>query len=109
MSLLAFFVVTRAIPDYEGEAAIPLSHRFAFLKQPTIAITLSVTFFVFIGFSVVDTYIAPYLTVVMPTMETKISFVLLILGIGSLIGSRLGGFLADRFGIMRTLLISIAT
>lgn len=107
LSLLALFAVARTIPALEGEAAVPLGQRFSFLKQPRIAITLSVTFFVFIGFSVVDTYITPYLTAVMPTMESKISVILLVLGIGSLIGSRLGGFLADRIGIMRTLFVSM--
>ena len=108
LSLLALFAVARYIPDLEGESPVPLSQRFSFLKQPRIAITLSVTFFVFVGFSVVDTYITPYLTAVMPSMESSISVILLILGIGSLIGSRLGGFLADRIGRMRTLLISMA-
>jgi len=106
-SLLATFAVARTIPAIEGEAAVPLSKRLAFLKQPRVAVTLGVTFLVFIGFSVVDTYITPFLTTVMPTMEREISVILMILGIGSLIGSRLGGFLADRIGIARTLLGSM--
>lgn len=107
-SLIAVFAVARTIPALEGGAAVPLGQRFVFLKQPRIAITLGVTFFVFIGFSVVDTYITPFLTAVMPTMEPKMSIILLTLGIGSLIGSKLGGFLADRIGIVRTLFVSMA-
>lgn len=106
-SVLAAIVVARAIPATEGEASIPLGDRLAFLKQPRIAITLGVTFFVFIGFSVVDTYITPFLASIMPQMESKMSVILLILGIGSLIGSRFGGFLADRIGIVRTLFSSM--
>jgi len=106
-SLLATFAVARTIPAIEGETAVPLSKRLAFLKQPRVAVTLGVTFLVFIGFSVVDTYITPFLSTVMPTMEREISVILMTLGIGSLIGSRLGGFLADRIGIARTLLGSI--
>lgn len=107
-SLLATFAVARTIPAMKGEAAVPLGKRLALLKQPRIAITLGVTFFVFIGFSVVDTYITPFLTAVMPTMEQEISVILMTLGIGSMIGSKLGGFLADRIGIVRTLLGSMA-
>ncbi|MDQ0202086.1 MFS transporter [Neobacillus ginsengisoli] len=108
LSLLATFAVARAIPAMEGEGAVPLGKRFALLKQPRIMVTLGVTFFVFIGFSIVDTYITPFLKAVMPTMEREISIILMTLGIGSLIGSRLGGFLADRIGKVRTLLGSMA-
>jgi DHA1 family putative efflux transporter-like MFS transporter len=38
--------------------------------------------------------------------EQEMSSVLFALGIASLIGSKLGGFLADRIGIARTLIIS---
>ncbi|WP_404580072.1 MFS transporter [Paenibacillus sp. RC254] len=108
LCLVAVFLVAKFIPAMEGEASVPLSRRLSFLKQPRIAITLGVTFFVFVGFSVVDTYITPFLAAVMPTMESKMSVILLTLGIGSLMGSRLGGFLADRIGIIRTLFCSMA-
>lgn len=68
-----------------------------------VALMLSVTLFVFVGFSAIDTYITPFLTAVMPGMEDKISIVLMILGVGSLIGSKTGGFLADKIGINNTI------
>ena len=108
LCLLAVFLVAKFIPAMDGEASVPLSRRLAFLKQPRIAITLGVTFFVFVGFSAVDTYITPFLSAVMPTMESKMSVILLTLGVGSLMGSRLGGFLADRIGVIRTLFCSMA-
>jgi DHA1 family putative efflux transporter-like MFS transporter len=108
LCLVAVFLVAKFIPAMEGEASVPLSQRLSFMKKPRIAITLGVTFFVFVGFSVVDTYITPLLAAVIPTMESKMSVILLTLGIGSLIGSRLGGILADRIGIMRTLFCSMA-
>lgn len=108
LSLLAVFAVSRTIPAIEGEASVPLGKRLALLKNPRIAVALGMTFFVFIGFSIVDTYITPYLKAAMPTMERELSVILMTLGIGSLIGSRLGGFLADRIGIVRTLLGSMA-
>jgi MFS transporter, DHA1 family, putative efflux transporter len=107
-SLLATFAVARTIPAMEGEASVPLGKRLALLKQPRIGVALGVTFFVFIGYSVVNTYITPFLASVMPRMDREISVILFALGIGSLIGSRLGGFLADRIGIARTLFGSMA-
>jgi DHA1 family putative efflux transporter-like MFS transporter len=105
--LFALLVIKRSIPALEGDASVPLTKRFALLKNPKIAFMLSVTVFVFIGFSIIDTYITPFLTAAMPMMEDKISIVLMILGIGSLIGSKTGGFLADRIGINRTILSAI--
>jgi len=103
LCLLALFIIRKTIPTFEGEASIPLAKRFALLKNPRITLMLSVTLFVFIGFSIIDTYITPFLIEAMPMMQEKISIILMILGIGSLIGSKAGGFLADRIGISRTI------
>jgi DHA1 family putative efflux transporter-like MFS transporter len=106
-SLLAIFAVARTIPATGGEAPVPLGKQFALLKKPRITITLGVTFLVFIGYSAVNTYITPFLASVMPMMERKMSVILFALGIASLIGSKLGGFLADRIGTARTLVSSM--
>jgi MFS transporter, DHA1 family, putative efflux transporter len=102
-SLLAIFAVARTIPATEGETAVPLGQQFALLKKPRIAVALGVTFFMFISYSVVNTYITPFLASVMPMSEREMSVILFALGIASLIGSKLGGFLADRIGTARTL------
>jgi DHA1 family putative efflux transporter-like MFS transporter len=59
----------------------------------------------FISYSAVYTYIAPLLTSFIS--EQHISMVLFVIGVASLIGSKLGGFSADRFGIARTLIIGM--
>ncbi|WP_148358655.1 MFS transporter [Peribacillus simplex] len=107
-SLLAIFAVARTIPVMESEAAVSLGKRLALLKNPRVALTLGVTFFVFISYSILNTYITPFLTAVIPTMKGKLSIILLSMGIASLIGSKVGGLLADRIGIVRTLVGSMA-
>jgi DHA1 family putative efflux transporter-like MFS transporter len=102
-TLLGIFAVARAIPSTEGEAPVPLGKQFALLKNPKIAVALGVTFFVFIGYSVMNTYITPFLTSVMAMGEREVSVILFALGIASLIGSKLGGLLSDRIGTARTL------
>ena len=103
-SIFAVFAIARTIPEMENEEAVSLSQRLALLKSPQLAITLFITFFVFIGFSIMDTYITPYLAFKMPNADHAISGILLAMGIASMVGSKLGGFLADRMGISRTLL-----
>lgn len=107
-SLMAIFGVVRTIPVMEAEASVSLGKRLALLKNPRVALTLGVTFFVFISYSMLNTYITPFLTAVMPTMEEKLSMILLAMGLASLIGSKVGGLLADRIGIIRTLVGSMA-
>jgi MFS transporter, DHA1 family, putative efflux transporter len=106
-TLLGMFAVARMIPSTEGEAPVPLGKQFALLKNPKIAYALGVTFFVFIGYSVVNTYITPFLASVMALSEREMSVILFALGIASLIGSKLGGFLSDRVGTARTLVGSM--
>ncbi|MCW0120752.1 MFS transporter [Bacillus subtilis] len=106
-SMLAIFAVARTIPAIEGEGSISLGKRLVLLKNHRIAVTLCITFFVFVSYSMLNTYITPFLTIVMPQMKGKISAILFAMGIASLIGSKIGGFLADRIGIVRTLIVSM--
>lgn len=101
-SLISIFAVARTIPSIVNEVPIPLREQLALLKKPKITISLCVSFFMFVSYSVVNTYIAPFLTSTIPIIEGEISVVLFVLGIASLIGSKLGGFLADRFGAVAT-------
>lgn len=107
LSLTGCFAVRRFLPAVEGNAPVPFSRQLSLLKRPNIAATLAVTFFVFIGYSVINTYITPFLTSVKTMNEQEISSILFALGIASLIGSKLGGVLADRIGITRTLIGSM--
>lgn len=106
-TVMGVFAVAKTIPSTKVEAHVPLGKQLALLKNPKIAIALAVTFFVFIGYSVVNTYITPLLTSVMLLSEGVVSAVLFALGIASLFGSKLGGFMADRVGTARTLVISM--
>lgn len=103
LTLLGIFVVAKAIPSAKGSAPVPLGKQFGLLKSPKIALALSVTLFVFIGYSMMNTYITPFLTSGISVAERNVSFILFALGIASLIGSKLGGFLSDRIGTARTL------
>lgn len=105
--LLGMLGVAWTIPSTAGEAPKPLSMQFAQLKKPKVAISLGITFFVFIGYSVLNTYIVPLLASIRLMSEQEMSSILFSLGIASLAGSKLGGFLADRIGITRTLVGSM--
>ena len=58
---------------------------------------------------VVYTYLAPLLTETMGWGRYGITLALIVFGVGAVIGNVLGGFLADRFGPVRTLLFLSST
>ena len=108
LSLLGSLAVARLLPAMAGETPTPLGKQFALLKKPEISAALGMTLFVFISYSVVNTYIMPFMATVRPMSEQEMSSILFALGIASLIGSKLGGFFADRVGITCTLISSLA-
>ncbi|MCM3172219.1 MFS transporter [Paenibacillus sp. MER 99-2] len=108
LGILAMIVIALTIPSSEGEAPIPLKKQLALLKQPRILFALFVTFFWLGGYSIAYTYISPYLLSVANMNETLLSSALLAFGIASLIGSKIGGYSTDRWGVKRTLLLGMS-
>ncbi|MFC9709506.1 MFS transporter [Paenibacillus sp. NPDC056933] len=108
LGIIAMVVIASTIPSSEGETPVPLKKQLALLKQPRIGFALLVTFFWLGGYSIAYTYISPYLVSIAGMSETLLSSALLAFGIASLIGSKSGGFSADRLGVKRTLLMGMA-
>lgn len=104
LGLLAMLIISLTIPQTQGDAPIPLREQAALLKRPKIVLSLFVSFFWLGGYSLAYTYIAPYLLSVTGMNESTLNTALLAFGIASLIGSKLGGYSADRWGVYRTLL-----
>ncbi|BBH22242.1 putative MFS-type transporter YbcL [Paenibacillus baekrokdamisoli] len=103
LGIAAMFIISIAIPQTDGEEPVPLRQQLALLKQPRIVVALLVTFFWIAGYSITYTYISPFLLTVTKMSEQGVSAGLFAFGIASLIGSKLGGFSTDRWGVSRTL------
>lgn len=102
--IIALIVIAMTIPRIKGDKPVPLLQQFALLKKPEVALGLGITFFWLGGYSLAYTYISPYLLDVSGVGEDMLSIVLLAFGIASLIGSKIGGYSADKKGIPFTLL-----
>lgn len=83
-TLLGFIAIAITIPSMQSEAPISLGEQLALLKNPKIAFALGVSLFVFIGYSVVNTYITPFLTSAISISGRGVSVILFALGIASL-------------------------
>ncbi|MBR8660946.1 DHA1 family putative efflux transporter-like MFS transporter [Brevibacillus aydinogluensis] len=101
--LVAMFILYAILPRVQGDKPMPLSKQLAFLKNGNVALGLTITFFWLGGYSVAYTYISPYLLNVAGLKEGMLSGVLLAFGIASLVGSKFGGFSADKWGVFPTL------
>ncbi|MCA0757728.1 MFS transporter [Paenibacillus sp. N4] len=104
LGLLAMLIIVFAVPQTDGEEPIPLRDQVKLLKQPKIAVALAITFLWIGGYSIVNTYISPFLRTVTELSEQGVSAALFAFGIASLIGSKIGGFSTDKWGVPRTLI-----
>ncbi|MEB2493251.1 MFS transporter [Peribacillus frigoritolerans] len=107
LGLLAIVGMYSLIPKSEGEEPVPIGKQLALLKEPRIAMALLITFFWIAGYSIVYTYISPFLLSVTGMSEQIVSIGLFAFGIASLLGSKFGGYSSDKWGVPRTLIGSL--
>lgn len=100
---LAMLVIAALIPRMQGDKPVPLIKQFALLKRPQVLVALAITFFWLGGYSLAYTYLSPFLLEVTHLNESLISAALFVFGVASLIGSKVGGYSADKRGIKYTL------
>ncbi|MGE7828720.1 MFS transporter [Paenibacillus sp. NPDC093718] len=108
VGVIAMLVIAAAIPRMHCDKPVPLIKQFALLKKPQVLVALAITFFWLGGYSLAYTYISPFLLEVTQLNESLISAALFVFGIASLIGSKVGGYSADKRGIIFTLISGMA-
>ena len=105
--LVAFGLVVKYIPPFEGDKPLPLTRQFRILNNSRIIINLMVSFFWITGYSLLYSYITPFIQTEIHTSEKQLSFILLFFGISTLAGNKVGGYLGDKIGSSKTIVISL--
>jgi len=105
--ILAIIVLYVALPHVKGDAPVPLSKQLGLIRNRRVILGLAITFFWLGGYSLVFTYISPYLLTVAGLQENLLSGVLLAFGIASLIGSKSGSYSTDNWGVAPTLTVGM--
>lgn len=103
LSFIAMLVILMALPKSQGEANVPLKEQLALLKRPQLLLTLSISFFWMVGYTIIYTFITPFLMNITGMSNGMVSIALFSFGIASLLGAQAGGYGADKLGIPRTL------
>ena len=91
-------VLLLAIPRSEGEAPVPIREQLALLKAPNHCRAFH-QFFWILGYTMLYTYITPFLLDITGMSERMVNIGLFAFGLASLIGSQVGGYGADKWGI----------
>lgn len=107
ITIIPIIAIVKAIPKMSGQETIPLSKQMAILKDFKVISGLLASLFFITGYSVVSTYIAPLLRENAGLNSNTISLVLLGMGLMAVVGARVGGYGADKWGIARTLIVSL--
>ncbi|MCM3702155.1 MFS transporter [Paenibacillus macerans] len=107
LSLIAMFVLLLAIPKSQGDAPVPIREQLSLLKNPRISAALSISFFWIFGYTILYTYISPFLLTITGMSEQMVSIALFAFGLASLLGSQVGGYGTDKWGIPRTMIGSL--
>lgn len=68
---------------------------------------LFITLFWITGYATAYTYLAPFLREAVNMNTSMVSITMLVLGVFAMIGSRLGGYGADRWGTAKTIFVSL--
>lgn len=103
LSLLTALSHRFVLPALSPAASIPLREQLALVRRPAVLGGLLVTVLWMAGYVMTYSYLTPYLIEVQHLPGAWISPVLLVFGMSSLIGSRLGGSRTDRHGFHSTL------
>jgi DHA1 family inner membrane transport protein len=94
--LLTFVAVLTVVPSSPGRPEATIRSELGALRRPQVLLTLTVAVVGFGGMFAVYSYIAPVVTDVTGMARATIPLVLLAYGVGGVVGTVLGGRLADR-------------
>jgi predicted MFS family arabinose efflux permease len=107
LSLLTTLVLFWRLPSGMRGVRLPLSERFLAITRPGVAPALLVTLLYLTGAFVVISYLAPLAMEGAGLPRMALPGMLLSFGIGAVIGNLSSGFLADRFGAGRVVVLSM--
>lgn len=104
--ILVLIYFKNYLPEGNHESTkLDLKNELKFFKDGKTLMVIIYTLVTFVGYGAFYTYITPYLLLLFPSIETMMSFILVVLGIASFMGNLIGGYVSDRIGYSKSLLL----
>jgi DHA1 family putative efflux transporter-like MFS transporter len=107
VSLLILLALARLLPPIAGDDPVPLRAQLGAARDPVIVSGFLFSLLLCAGNSLLLTYLTSYLKDILSLNTALIGTAMFVLGVFSMIGSRAGGFGVDRWGAVRTIVISV--
>ncbi|MDI9498340.1 MAG: MFS transporter [Bacillota bacterium] len=104
LALLYFLKAVGPVTPSEKDRTRKASSLHYF-RRPAVPVTLLFTFLMFVGCGSFQTYITPYMLHLFPQLEPTMSLFLFVWGLASFLGNLSGGWVADRIGYGRAMLL----
>ena len=95
---LALVFLAKLLKSTGTREVSTIKEQISYLVSKETALLFTVTFSMFLAYSSLNTYITPYLLNLSDSLGSVIAWVLMLIGIASVIGSRMGGVLSDKYG-----------
>ena len=96
LAAVTVLAVLALVPAWPGRADVTVATELAALRRPQVLLTLLVATVGFGGVFAVYSYVSPLSTEVAGLPRGAVPWVLLVYGVGGVVGTALGGRLADR-------------
>ncbi|WP_103108167.1 MFS transporter [Brevibacillus reuszeri] len=106
-TVIPFIAIWLYMPKQQAQKSVPLRTQLGILKNRRVLLALGISFFFVTGYSTAYTYITPLLQTATGMTTAWISTTLLLAGVASVAGSRIGGMSTDKWGVRPTLYISL--
>ena len=101
---LIYFQLYLPVSDHEA-TKLNMKTELKYFKDSKIFLILIYSLTMFVGLGALNTYLTPYLLILFPSVETKMSLILVLLGVASFIGNMIGGHVSDHLGYAKSLLL----
>ncbi len=82
-----------------------LKNELKYFKDGKSLLIIIFTLTMFVGYGAFYNFVTPYLLLLFPSIETMMSFILVLLGIACFTGNLIGGHVSDRIGYAKSMLV----
>lgn len=104
--ILSLIYFQMYLPEGDHESTkLNLKTELKYFKDGKVSLIIIYSTVMFIGYGAFYNYVTPYLLILFPSIETLMSFILVILGLASFIGNLIGGHVADCIGYSKSLFL----
>lgn len=108
LAVIPLLAVVLKVPSIKEQKAMTLGMQLSILKNKQIVLAVFITLLYVGGYAVLFTYITPFLQANADLSGATLSGILLLAGLCSFVGSRIGGIAADKKGPRFTIYIGLS-